>query len=90
MPTASSHLSSRIKVLFFSALRELTQQNEVDWTIVEPMNVGALWDELKEKYPALSAWDERVLIAVNLEYADRQTALADGDEVAFMPPVQGG
>ena len=30
------------------------------------------------------------LLAVNQSFADRATALADGDEVALMPPVSGG
>jgi molybdopterin synthase sulfur carrier subunit len=31
-----------------------------------------------------------VLVAVNHELCDRQTALKKGDEVAFFPPVTGG
>jgi molybdopterin converting factor small subunit len=30
------------------------------------------------------------LLAVNQSFADRPTPLADGDEVALMPPVSGG
>ena len=30
------------------------------------------------------------LLAVNQRFADRSTPLADGDEVALMPPVSGG
>lgn len=31
-----------------------------------------------------------VIAAVNLDYARPDTAVADGDEVAFFPPVTGG
>ncbi len=31
-----------------------------------------------------------LLVAVNQEMVDQQTALKDGDEVAFFPPVTGG
>ena len=34
--------------------------------------------------------DERLLVAVNQEVGDGQTAVADGDEVAWFPPVTGG
>jgi len=30
------------------------------------------------------------LIAINMEYADAEQAVNDGDEVAFFPPVTGG
>jgi len=33
---------------------------------------------------------ERVRVAVNGEFAARDCALCDGDEVAFLPPVSGG
>ncbi|MGN6312820.1 MAG: MoaD/ThiS family protein [Rhodanobacteraceae bacterium] len=33
---------------------------------------------------------ERVRVAVNGAFADRECALRDGDEVAFLPPVSGG
>ncbi|MEX0674959.1 MAG: molybdenum cofactor biosynthesis protein MoaE [Gaiellaceae bacterium] len=47
--------------------------------------VGDVW-------PALGLGDEPpgLLYAVNREYADADRALADGDEVALIPPVSGG
>jgi molybdopterin synthase catalytic subunit len=43
-------------------------------------------------WPKLGLGDEPpgLLYAVNQEYADRDTSLADGDEVAVIPPVSGG
>jgi len=43
-------------------------------------------------WPALDLSDEPegLLYAVNKEYADRDHPLADGDEVALIPPVSGG
>ncbi len=43
-------------------------------------------------WPQLGLGDEPrgLLYAVNKEYAGRETALADGDEVALIPPVSGG
>ena len=31
-----------------------------------------------------------VLVAINLEYAQFESTVKDGDEVAFFPPVTGG
>lgn len=33
---------------------------------------------------------ERILIAINQEYDDKNAELHDGDEIAFFPPVSGG
>ena len=38
----------------------------------------------------MEVWDERLLLAVNAEFANRDSVLREGDEVALMPPVQGG
>ncbi|MGH2971654.1 MAG: molybdenum cofactor biosynthesis protein MoaE, partial [Gaiellaceae bacterium] len=45
-----------------------------------------------EVWPALDLGDEPkgLLYAVNKEYATRDQALTDGDEVALIPPVSGG
>ena len=34
--------------------------------------------------------DEEMLVAINKEYATLDRIVADGDEVAFFPPVTGG
>ncbi len=40
--------------------------------------------------PRFQALPADALLAVNLAFATRETPLADGDEVALMPPVSGG
>ena len=40
--------------------------------------------------PRFAALPPEALLAVNHAFADRGTRLADGDEVALMPPVSGG
>jgi molybdopterin converting factor small subunit len=42
------------------------------------------------KDPSLAALPKDALLAVNQSFAERATSLADGDEVALMPPVSGG
>jgi len=47
---------------------------------------------VSEVWPALGLGDEPdgLLYAVNRRYAEREQELADGDEVALIPPVSGG
>jgi MoaE-MoaD fusion protein len=71
-----------VRVRLFAGLRERAgwSQREVDAS-----TVGDVWDALD-----LGDEPEGLLYAVNKEYATRDRALADGDEVALIPPVSGG
>lgn len=80
--TCSDSTHVAVKVKLFAGLRELAGWSERE---VEAARVGDVW-------PALGLGDEPggLLYAVNKEYAERDRALADGDEVALIPPVSGG
>ena len=80
----------RVTVLFFSVLRDLTGTDRLGWEVAAPASLGGLVAEIALRYPDLAGWDSRLLLAVNGEYAGRDTLLANGDEIALMPPVQGG
>jgi MoaE-MoaD fusion protein len=72
-----------ISVRLFAGLRERAGWSKRDLEGVS--RVADVW-------PALELGDEPpgLLYAVNKEYADRDRALFDGDEVALIPPVSGG
>ena len=72
-----------ITVRLFAGLRE-----RAGWSERELDRVATVADV----WPALGLGDEPagLLYAVNHEYADRGQPLADGDEVALIPPVSGG
>lgn len=81
-----------VRVLYFSVLQDLT--GTAEWDEMLPTDrewtLGDLLERLWERTPALRDWDGRLLLAVNQRWADRGRPLVDGDEVAIMPPVQGG
>ncbi|MDB6139893.1 MAG: molybdopterin synthase sulfur carrier subunit [Verrucomicrobiaceae bacterium] len=79
----------KLRLLFFSVLRDLTGTAELELTC-EAATVRGLLGVLYERWPALAAWDASLLIAVDQTYARRDDPLHDGAEVALMPPVQGG
>ena len=79
-----------VKVLFFSLLRDLSGTDRLALELPAPSTLGEAVARIGKRFPSLAAWEGRLLLAVNGEYADRATVLADGDEVALMPPVQGG
>jgi molybdopterin synthase catalytic subunit/molybdopterin converting factor small subunit len=72
-----------VRVRLFAGLRERAGWSERELDGVE--RIADVW-------PALDLGDEPegLLYAVNKEYADRDQLLADGDEVALIPPVSGG
>ena len=76
----------RIQVRFFAGLRERTGISEREVTVPENTTVAQVWSLLVEKEPL----SDNVLAAKNMEYVEFDSQLADGDEVAFFPPVTGG
>ena len=83
-----------IRLLFFSSLRDLAGVEEIDWPWPPvgggEATVAGLLEEVWARWPALRDWETRLLVAVDLAYADRSTVVRAGQEVALMPPVQGG
>jgi MoaD family protein len=77
-----------VRVRLFAALRETAGASEVESS---GRSVGDVVDELStrfgERFAAIAAASSFV---VNQERAARSTAIADGDEVAILPPVSGG
>ncbi|MDF1754968.1 MAG: MoaD/ThiS family protein [Verrucomicrobiales bacterium] len=81
----------KIRLLFFSLLQDFTSREEIDYPLPSAsITVGELLKKLYGDYKELADWDEKLLIAVNCEYASRSDLVKSGDEVAIMPPVQGG
>ena len=78
----------RIEVLYFASLRDASG---VDRECVDMANGDAsqLFEQLNARH-AFTLPRERLRVAVNSEFADWHRPLADGDEVAFIPPVSGG
>jgi molybdopterin synthase catalytic subunit len=75
----------RIAIRLFAGLRELAGTRSREIELPEGATAADVW-------PALELGEEPsgLLLAVNRAYVPRETPLADGDEVALIPPVSGG
>ena len=73
----------KVVVRLFAGLRERAGYSSRELDGVE--RVGDVWGAL-----GLGDEPEGLLYAVNRRYAAREDELADGDEVALIPPVSGG
>jgi len=77
-----------VKIRLFAALREIAGDAHVEAT---GHSVGDVVDELSARYGERFAKIAEVgSFVVNGERASRDTAIAEGDEVALLPPVSGG
>ncbi len=75
----------RVTTRLFAALREQAGARSRELELPDGARVADVWAalELGDEPPGL-------LYAVNRAYADRTAPLADGDEIAVIPPVSGG
>lgn len=80
----------RVRVRLFAIQRELAGTREVALELTDPATVADAWDELVALHPNLAPGRASVRFARNGSYAEPGTGLADGDEVAMIPPVSGG
>ena len=80
-----------IKVLFFAQVRELVDTDALSVDAAFP-TVEALRASLAARGDrwALALEDGKLLAAVNQTLVAFDHPLAEGDEVAFFPPVTGG
>jgi molybdopterin converting factor subunit 1 len=80
----------KVRVRLFAALREISGQDEMELDLAPGTTVNALWEKLVSKNQRLSPYGKSINFAVNHDFVGRETELAPGDEVAFLPPVSGG
>lgn len=80
----------RITVQCFARLRELVGRSEWRCDVTGPATIADVWTALVAAFPDAAAMTRSVSAARNAEFASMTTPVADGDEVAFLPPVSGG
>ena len=76
----------KVVVRLFASLREQMDWADATVDLAEGATVADAWRAISKG----NTLPDGVLTAVNQEYRTMETTLADGDEVAFFPPVTGG
>ena len=79
-----------INVKLFATLRQRAGWSKQQIELPEGATLGTLMARLSEENPSLDLYNRIVYAAVNAEYGHADQPLADGDDVAFFPPVSGG
>jgi molybdopterin converting factor subunit 1 len=80
----------RVTIRLFARLKDITGAAELVRQAAPGATIGTVWHDLVSEFPALEAYERSVSCAVNEDYARMSRTLADGDEIAFLPPVSGG
>jgi MoaE-MoaD fusion protein len=80
----------RVRVRLFAVQRELAGTREVALELADGSTIEAAWSALVDRFPSLAPGRSAVRFARNGDYAAGTDVLADGDELACIPPVSGG
>jgi molybdopterin synthase catalytic subunit len=80
----------RVRVRLFAIQRELAGTRELAVELADGATIEDAWSAVVARHPALAPGRPYLRFARNAVYAPPQTSLADGDEVAMIPPVSGG
>jgi molybdopterin synthase catalytic subunit len=80
----------RVRLLAFASASDALGAGELELELPEAARVGDLRAWLDARYPALAPLWPRLAVAVNGSIARSDDPLADGAEVALLPPVSGG
>ena len=79
-----------VRVKFYAQLRELVGIHDLELELSQGATVRELLEKIYTLKPALRAHDKSILIGAGLEFVDRNYNPNPGEEIAIMPPVQGG
>ncbi|MBI4574044.1 MAG: molybdopterin converting factor subunit 1 [candidate division NC10 bacterium] len=80
----------KVRVRLFASAKDIVGQREVLLDLPEGTTAAGLLQRLAADHPGLRGLAPSIRLAVNREYVEGSRLLAEGDEVAFIPPVSGG
>jgi molybdopterin synthase catalytic subunit len=79
-----------VRVRLFARLREQAGSETATLELPAGSTIAEVYEALRHMHPALEADRNAVRAALNQEFKAWDAEVADGDEVAFIPPVSGG
>ena len=80
----------KVRVVAFASASDILGRSPVEVVLPENSRLADLEAELRSRFPALEPLWPRLAVAVDGRLSRSDRALADGSEVALLPPVSGG
>jgi len=80
----------RVHVELYAQLRELAGLSTMQVDLPDRATVAELIEQICQLKPALGAHDKNILVGVGVDFVQRDHVLSEDEEIAIMPPVQGG
>jgi MoaE-MoaD fusion protein len=80
----------RVRVLVFGVLKDFLHGDSSQLDLPNGATVGTVLDHYRGLGSNHSAVWSSIAVAVNRQYVTAEHLLADGDEIALLPPVSGG
>ena len=79
-----------MKVLFFGQLKDIAGRANDTVELPAGGTVAAVFDHYAQLFPRFAALSDSIVVARNHAFTARSAAVANEDEIAFLPPVSGG
>lgn len=80
----------RVKVLFFGQLKDIVGRSEEFLELPEQARLANIFEHYSAAFPKLGEMAQSIVLARNQEFSPVSEAVAEGDEIALLPPVSGG
>lgn len=80
----------KIYVHFYAQLRDVAGVSDLSVQVPQAASVADVLEKLYQLKPMLRTHDKNVLIGSGVDFVERNHVLTEDEELAIMPPVQGG
>ena len=80
----------RARVLFFGLLKDIVGRSADEREFASGADLGVVFETYATQFPRMREMAGSIVVAHNREFAPLESPIADGDEIAFLPPVSGG
>ena len=84
------NISVRIRVLFFGLVRDVVGLREDAIDLADGSRLSQVFEHYASRFPRLREMSGSIVLALNQQFSKPTAPLAEGDEVALLPPVSGG